>query len=952
MSRSPLFSPVLAALGLTFCLLAGGSIAGCAASTRGSAPPTQTGLDGGMETNAEAKAVDDERPAFASTYRPFPSTPTLIENATILTGTGERLDEGAVLLQDGKVVAVGAVVAAPAGARVIDAAGRWVTPGLIDVHSHLGVYPSPGVASHQDGNELTDPVTPQVWAEHGVWPQDPGFGTALAGGVTTMQVLPGSANLFGGRGVTLKNVSSRTVQGMKFPDAPYSLKMACGENPKRFYGEKGRAPGSRMGNFAGYRAAWIRAQAYRDSWVRHEEKLAAGEAEPSDAPQRDLAMETLAGVLDGEILVHNHCYRADEMVQMLDLAREFGYRVTAFHHAVEAYKIADVLAEEGVCGALWADWWGFKMEAYDGVRENIAFVDRPEGGCAIVHSDSEYGIQRLNQEAAKAMAAGRRAGLDIPPERAIRWITANAAAAIGLGDIIGTLEPGKNADLVVWSGDPFSVYTRADQVFIDGALTYDRDDPERQPRSDFSLGQVSEAVDEGIPVEGRPDPQEALDDMNEDRAALGKEAVTHPSQRALVPPPEVIAIVGGTVHTQGDSGTLEGATVLIRDGRVEAVGPDVTPPDGAWVLDASGKIVTPGLFDSHSHVGLVEVSGVDGSRDYATDDDRITAAFRVGDALNPASTVIPIARVEGLTRALVLPRTGGSLIAGQGAVVHFGTGPGDGADAMLVREPAAMYVAFGETGAGYSGGSRAAALLKIREALDDARDYAAHRDAYARGERRGYALSRLDLEALVPVVEGRLPLVVAAERASDLLAVLRLRDDFPDLLLVLADAEEAWLVADKIAEAGVPVLLSPLSNLPSTFQDLGATLANAARLHRAGVPIAFMSGGAHQSRNLRQDAGNAVAHGLPWEAALAAMTNVPAAIWGMPGEVGCLEVGCEADLVVWDGDPLEVTTYPEHVFIRGREMPRETRQLLLRDRYRNLADGRSSRLSDEDLARP
>jgi imidazolonepropionase-like amidohydrolase len=311
--------------------------------------------------------------------------------------------------------------------------------------------------------------------------------------VTTLHVLPGSANLIGGRGVTLKNVPSRTAQGMKFPGAPYSLKMACGENPKRVYGNRGRSPSTRMGNVAGYRAAWIEADAYRRKQQRWRDKVAAGETKAGETkgeepPQRDLGLETLAGVLDGEILVQNHCYRADEMAQMLDVAREFGYKVTAFHHAVEAYKVADLLAENGVCAAMWADWWGFKMEAFDGIRENVALVDRADGGCAIVHSDSEDGIQRLNQEAAKAMAAGRRAGFDIPRRRAIRWITSNPARALGIAEHTGSLEVGKEADVVIWTGDPFSVYSHAEQVYVDGALIFDREDPARQPRSDFLLG--------------------------------------------------------------------------------------------------------------------------------------------------------------------------------------------------------------------------------------------------------------------------------------------------------------------------------------------------------------------------------------------------------------------------------------------------------------------------------
>ena len=431
---------------------------------------------------------------YPSTYSPLPSEPVLIVNATILTGTGERIDRGSILMSDGRIERVthGSRTPKARDARIIDAEGRWVTPGLIDVHSHLGVYASPHVKAHSDGNEATDPVTAEVWAEHSVWPQDPGFSRALAGGVTSLQILPGSANLIGGRGVTLKNVPSISYQGMKFPGAPYGLKMACGENPKRVYGEKGRAPSTRMGNVAGYRAQWIEARKYISDWDEYEKKKSGKNGDKNgeiSEPARDLRLETLAGALKGEILVHMHCYRADEMLTILDMADEFGYRVTAFHHGVEAYKIADTLAERGVCGALWADWWGFKAEAYDGIQENIAMVDRPPGSCAIVHSDSSEGIQRLNQEAAKAMTRGRRVGMDIQPERAIRWITSNAAKALGILDQTGTLEPGKMADLVLWNGDPFSVYAQADQVYIDGALLYDRSDPARQPVSDFELGQ-------------------------------------------------------------------------------------------------------------------------------------------------------------------------------------------------------------------------------------------------------------------------------------------------------------------------------------------------------------------------------------------------------------------------------------------------------------------------------
>ena len=453
-------------------------------------------------------AVHAQPDAFPSTYTAPPSKPVLFRNATILTGDGQRHDKTDLYIEAGRISWIGKGETAPE-TLVVDASDRWVTPGLIDVHSHLGVYPSPGVAAHSDGNEATAPVTAEVWAEHSVWPQDPGFPRALAGGVTAMQILPGSANLFGGRGVTLKNVPSTSYQGMKFPDAPYGLKMACGENPKRVYGGRNQSPSTRMGNVAAYRSAWIRAQRYQADWDRYNKAVKeAAEAAADDSsgasvasalltntpPRRNLELDTLAGALRGDILVHMHCYRADEMLTILDMAKEFGYRVGTFHHGVEAYKIADELADNGVCGALWADWWGFKIEAYDGIQENIALVDRPEGGCAIVHSDSDEGIQRLNQEATKAMLRGNRAGLSIPPERAIRWITLNAARSLGIDDQTGSLSTGKMADVVLWNQDPFSVYAKPMQVYIDGVLRYERDNPELNPQSDFELGQLMGAA--------------------------------------------------------------------------------------------------------------------------------------------------------------------------------------------------------------------------------------------------------------------------------------------------------------------------------------------------------------------------------------------------------------------------------------------------------------------------
>lgn len=419
-------------------------------------------------------------PSYQSSYQAATATRVLIQHATILTGSGERIDDGDLLLEGGKIVAVGKGITMPAQATVIDAKGRWLTPGILDPHSHLGDYASPAVWAHSDGNETTSPTTPQVWAEHAIWPQDPGFHTARAGGVTSLLILPGSANLIGGRGVLVKNVPSVSYQGMKFPDAPQVLKMACGENPKRVYGKNGKAPSTLMGNVAGYREAFTKAVNYRE---KHRAWAKKGEGAP---PDRDIGMETLVDVLEGKILVEMHCYRADQMITMLDVAREFDFKITAFHHAVEAYKIAPQLKQAGTCAVMWADWYGFKMEAFDAIRESIAMVDAA-GACATLHSDDPIGVQHLNQEAGKAMAAGNRAGINIKPEKAITWLTANPARAVGVYDKVGSLSVGKQADVVLWSSNPFSIYAKADLVFIDGVLQFDRANPTAMPTSDFTL---------------------------------------------------------------------------------------------------------------------------------------------------------------------------------------------------------------------------------------------------------------------------------------------------------------------------------------------------------------------------------------------------------------------------------------------------------------------------------
>jgi len=370
-------------------------------------------------------AVAVEPAAFLNPNKEGPSI--LFRNVVLLTAQDKmpRVEKGWLRIEGGVIAGMGALPApAPqTGDTVIDGNGRYLTPGFIDTHSHLGVYPSPHVWAHADGNEMTNPITAGVRAEEAFWPQDPGIQRAVHGGVTTIQVLPGSGNLMGGRGVVLKLHPSRETRAMRFPGAFDALKMACGENPKRVYGKGKRSmPMSRMGNIYLMRKQWVNARRYKNKWAhwrKNKTKIEKGETVPVLPPKRDLVLETLTKVLEGRINVHIHCYRADEMLLQLKLAKEFGYKVRSFHHAVEAYKIRDVLAKESVSVSTWADWWGFKIEAYDGIEQNLALLTE-SGVRAVLHTDSSEGIQRMNQEAAKAYWAGRHSGVKLSENDAIK----------------------------------------------------------------------------------------------------------------------------------------------------------------------------------------------------------------------------------------------------------------------------------------------------------------------------------------------------------------------------------------------------------------------------------------------------------------------------------------------------------------------------------------------------
>ncbi len=395
---------------------------------------------------------------------------------------------------------------------------------------------------------------------------------------------------------------------------------------------------------------------------------------------------------------------------------------------------------------------------------------------------------------------------------------------------------------------------------------------------------------------------------------------------------QTVAITNAKIYPVSGP-VIERGTVVMKDGKITAVGADVQAPAGAKVIDGTGKVVTPGFLDSVTQLGIVEIGAVQGTNETRSSNDRITAAYKVSYGINPYSTLIPIARTGGVTRAVVAPSPGTPLIGGQAALIHL---TGDRISKMIEKDPVAMFAALDERAAEQTGGGRGDAMLRLREILQDAKDYAANKAAFNAGNRREYSVSRLDLEALIPVLQGREPLALEANHTTDIQNALALRDEF-GLKLILVGAADGWMMADDLAKAGVPVVLNPMTDIP-TFEELGATLENAGRLQKAGVDVILSSFDAHNVRDLRQDAGNAVAYGMPYDAALRAVTLGPAELWGIADRFGSLEAGKEADVVVWTGDPFELTTWPEHVFVQGQELPNDTRQTKLLERYRTLGD--------------
>ena len=848
-------------------------------------------------TDISTELDEDRKPSIATGGNCF------IKGATILTVANGTIPRGSLLVLNGRIADIGPELPdPPKGVTVIDGTGLVVMPGIIDTHSHMAI---------QGGvNEMSLSIVPEVRVRDVVAAEDPTIYRALAGGVTTARLLHGSADTIGGQDAVIKLRHGRPARELLLtgPDVPQGVKFALGENVTR---RSGRFPNTRMGVEATIERAFEEAAAYKAEWDAFHAARAKGKAGPP--PRRDLRLEALAGVRDGSLKVHCHCYRLDEMLMLLRLADRHGVRVQSLQHALDGYKIAAEIARHGAAVSTFSDWWAYKVEAFDAIPYNAALL--AEAGVAVsIKSDDEELVRHLYLEAAKVVKYGGGS-----EARALEMITRNPARQLGLDGRIGTIEIGKEADLAIFNGHPFDGFARCQMTLVDGEVRFQR----REAGKDVA----------------RP----------ADHAAMPGPAPDAPIGPLVIPddPRGIFAVTGATIHPVAGPAIADGILVIV-EGRIAALGgPDTRIPTGARMVDAKGLDAWPGLIDAGSVLGLFEVGSLAETQDYA-DSAQFQPELRAASALRPDSELIPVTRANGVLSALVQPS--GGLIAGQACVINLdGWVPSE----MVVADAAALvvnippYIPANPDAPRPRGGDDPNAKRKERlDAIKDQFRQALEYDRVTRGasERKEAAVpADPRLAALVPYARGEKPVLLRANLRVEILDAVALAEELK-LKAVISGGLDAWKVAERLKVAKVPVLISGTHRLPSEVSDpYDAPYANPARLFEAGVPFAIRSGGsgpdqATAGRNLPYEAATAVAYGLPEAEALKAVTLRPAEILGLADQLGSLEPGKRANVVLTVGHILQPTTEVKALFIGGHPVAPESRHTRLYAKYRGRLD--------------
>lgn len=882
---------------------------------------------------APAPSAAAIEPATRKPVPPKPGPPVLIKGATILTVTKGTIPNGSILLRDGKIAAVGQDIEAPPGTEVVDATGKFVSPGIIDEHSHIAA---------DSINEGGTTVSSMTRIEDVFNPRDINIYRNLAGGLTVASVYHGSANPIGGTNSVIKLRWGKTrPEEFLFDAALPGLKFALGENPKdmltggRATGPR-RYPASRPGVEFVIRDAFTRAREYQRAWQEYERRKKAGE--DVIPPRRDIQLDPLVEVLEGRRLTHVHAYRSDEMLMIMRLAEEFGFKVHTFEHGLEGYKIAKELAEHGAGVGTFADWWAYKIEAIDAIPYNAALMMKA-GVVVSINSDSAEHARRLPTEAAKMMHWG-----GLTEDQALALVTINPAKQLKIDSRVGSLEVGKDADIVVWNRHPLSSYATVDRTYIDGTLYYDREK---------DLARVAEVVREkqrliaaekaAKPVTTEPEPVEGPAHLADGEAAeIGPSRDTALYEPQSGPRPRPLMATGVIAITNAKivpvtRPVIERGTIVIRDGKIEAVGADVKPPAGARVIDAGGGEVYPGWINARTTIGLAE-PGASGYQD-TTEMLDYNPHLRTVVAYHNDSESIPVARANGVTTVAVVP-TGG-ILGGEVPVMNL---DGWTWEESMVRRASGISFQFPSVGGGGRGGGAAPGGEPGAERTYD--DLKRQRDRRLEAiirlfdQARAYAKAagpdrKVDwvLEALVPVVEGRIPLFTNATREQDIKDAIAFAEK-ANVRIVLMTGPEAALVAPLLAEKKVPVILGSVLSLP-TREDMfhAASYMAAGELARAGVKFAFSTGDHANVRQLPYHAAMSVAWGLGRDEALKALTIDAAEILGVADVMGSIEPGKAANLLIAKGDPLEVRTEVSYVFINGREVDLSNKHLALYERY-------------------
>jgi len=846
----------------------------------------------------------------------------VLKGATILTVTRGTIPNGTIVLRDGRIAAVGASVDVPPGAEVIDVSGKFISPGIIDCHSHI---------ANDDINEGGTTVSSMTGMHDVLDPTDINIYRDLAGGLTTANILHGSANPIGGKNQVIKLRWGKTrAEDLVFDGAPPGIKFALGENPKdmRQFGQAGprRYPVTRMGVEYVIRDAFTRAKAYQKAWQDYNKKKAAGQ--DAMPPKRDLQLEPLVEVLEGKRLVHAHSYRADEILMLIRLAEEFGFKIATFQHVLEGYKVAKELAAHGAGASTFSDWWAYKIEAADAIPYNAAIMVR-KGVLVSVNSDSAELARRLNTEAAKSMKWG-----GLSEDEALALVTINPAKQLQVDKRVGSLEVGKDADVVVWNHHPLSSYAIVDRVYIDGTLYYDR------------IGE-----------------DKRLTELTKEKADLAaaeagsRRAVTGPEQRDVgdTPAPQsnlqsaspapqgsgtgtVWAITNATIHPITRP-AIERGTILIRGSKIDAIGANVQVPAGARVVDAAGGDVYPGFINARTQVGLNEP----GPRGFDDVNEMLdyNPQLRTRVAYHVESDTIPVTRANGVTTVAVVPS--GGIFGGEVAVMNL---DGWTWEEATLRPNAGIELNFptlgggGGRGGGGGGGGRFGApagttFEQIKKQRDDRLDELTQLLERA----RAYAKAGPDrpkdlvLEALVPIVDRRLPLVTTVARETDIREAIAFADR-TKVNIVISGGAEANMVAPLLKERNIPVVIGNVLTPPLREDAFhAASYQVAGELAKAGVKIAFATSDAAYARNLPYHAAMSVAWGLDREEALKALTINAAEILGVADRVGSLEAGKDANLFISKGDPLEIRSEVTKVVIEGRDVGLENKHLALYQKY-------------------